>query len=79
MRCGIVAKRAPAVLLPHPAALQAAHGQWPSPSPGTNSPLDCLCPGSAPSDERVQINADGPVESKLETPWHGGTAARRTS
>ena len=28
-------------------ALQAAPGQWPGPSPGTNSPLDCLCPGSA--------------------------------
>jgi hypothetical protein len=28
-------------------ALQAAPGQWPGPSPGTNSPLDCLCLGSA--------------------------------
>lgn len=28
-------------------ALQAATGQWPGPSPGTNSPLDCSCPGSA--------------------------------
>ena len=28
-------------------ALQAAPGQWPGPSPGTNSPLDCSCPGSA--------------------------------
>ena len=27
--------------------LQAAPGQWPGPSPGTNSPLDCLSPGSA--------------------------------
>ena len=27
--------------------LQAAPGQWPGPSPGTNSPLDCLRPGSA--------------------------------
>ena len=27
--------------------LQAAPGQWPGPSPGTNSPVDCLCPGSA--------------------------------
>jgi len=25
--------------------LQAAPGQWPGPSPGTNSPLDCLYPG----------------------------------
>ena len=30
-----------------PRALQAAPGQRPGPSPGTNSPLDCLCPGSA--------------------------------
>jgi hypothetical protein len=30
-------------------ALQAAPGQWPGPSPGTDSPLDCLCPGSAPA------------------------------
>jgi hypothetical protein len=28
-------------------ALQAAPGQRPGPSPGTNSPQDCLCPGSA--------------------------------
>jgi hypothetical protein len=28
-------------------ALQAAPGQWPGPSPGTNSPPDCSCPGSA--------------------------------
>jgi hypothetical protein len=27
--------------------LQAAPGQWPGPSPGTSSPPDCLCPGSA--------------------------------
>ena len=27
--------------------LQAAPGQWPGPSPGTNSPPDCLSPGSA--------------------------------
>ena len=27
--------------------LQAAPDQWPGPLPGTNSPLDCLCPGSA--------------------------------
>ena len=57
----------------HPAALQAAPGQWPGPSPGTNSPLDCLCSGSALSDERGQINAAGQVELKLETPWRGGT------
>ena len=35
-----------AALVPRP-ALQAAPGQWPGPSLGTNSPLDCLCPGSA--------------------------------
>ncbi len=29
-------------------ALQAASGHRPDPSPGTNSPPDCLCPGSAP-------------------------------
>ena len=29
-------------------ALQATPGQRPGPSPGTNSPLDCSCPGSAP-------------------------------
>jgi len=28
-------------------ALQAAPGQRPDSSPGTNSPLDCSCPGSA--------------------------------
>jgi hypothetical protein len=28
-------------------ALQAAPGQRPGSSPGTNSPPDCLCPGSA--------------------------------
>ena len=28
-------------------ALQAAPGQWPGPLPGTHSPLDCVCPGSA--------------------------------
>ena len=27
--------------------LQGASGQWPDPSPGANSPPDCLCPGSA--------------------------------
>ena len=27
--------------------LQGASGQWPDPLPGSNSPLDCLCPGSA--------------------------------
>jgi hypothetical protein len=27
--------------------LQAALGQWPSPAPGMNSPLDCSYPGSA--------------------------------
>ncbi len=45
----------------------------PGPSPGTDSPPDCSCPGSALSDERVQINAAGQVELKLETPWRDGT------
>ena len=54
-------------------SFQAAPGQWPGPSPGTNSPLDCSCPGSALSDERVQLNASGQVELKLETPWRDGT------
>ena len=27
--------------------MQAAPDQWPDPSPGTNSPPDCLSPGSA--------------------------------
>ena len=59
--------------LHHPAALQAAPGQWPGPSPGTNSPPDCLCPGSALSDERVQLNAAGQVELQLKTPGRDGT------
>ena len=41
--------------------LQAAPGQWPGPSTGTNNPLDSLCPGSAFSDERVRLNAAGQV------------------
>ncbi len=53
--------------------MQAAPGQWPGPSPGTNSPPDCLSPGSALSDERIQLNAAGQVELKLKTPWRGGT------
>ena len=53
--------------------MQAAPGQWPGPSPGTNSPPDCLSPGSALSDERVQLNAAGQVELKLKTPWRDGT------
>ena len=31
----------------HGLALQAAPGQWPGPLPGTHSPLDCVCLGSA--------------------------------
>ena len=56
-----------------PAALQAASGQWPDPSPGTNSPPDCLCPGSALANERVQTNAAGQVVLKLKTAWRDGT------
>ncbi len=59
--------------LHHPPALQAAPGQRPSPSPGTNSPPDCLCPGSALANERVQTNAAGQVVLKLKSPWRDGT------
>ncbi len=59
--------------LHHPAALQTAPGEWPGPSPGANSPLDCLCPCSALSEERVQLNAAGQVGLKLKTPWRDGT------
>ena len=59
--------------LHHPPALQAAPGQWPDPSPGTNSPLDCSCPGSALANERVQTNAARQVVLKLKTPWRDGT------
>jgi len=62
-----------AVPLHHAAALQAAPGQWPGASPGTNSPPDCLCPGSALANERVQTNAAGQVVLKLKTPWRDGT------
>ena len=57
----------------HPPALQAAPGQRPGSSPGTNSPPDCLCPGSALANERVQTNAAGQVVLKLKTPWRDGT------
>ena len=57
----------------HPPTLQAAPGQGPSPSPGTNSPPDCLCPGSALANERVQTNAAGQVVLKLKSPWRDGT------
>ena len=57
--------------------LQAAPGQWPGP-PGTNSPLDCLCPGSALANERVQTNAAGQVVLKLKTPWRDGTTHQGT-
>ena len=53
----------------HPPALQADPGQRTGPSSGTNSPLDCLCPGSALANERVQTNATGQVVPKLKTPW----------
>ena len=57
----------------HPPTLQAAPGQGPSPSPGTSSPPDCLCPGSALANECVQTNAAGQVVLKLKTPWRDGT------
>jgi hypothetical protein len=53
--------------------LKAAPGQWPGPSPGTNSPQNCWCPGSALFDERIQINAACQVELKLKTPWRDCT------
>ena len=43
------------VPLQHPPALQAASGQRPDSSPGTNSPLDCLCPGSAAAPLRFGV------------------------
>ena len=80
LECGIRALRGrrPAgagttVRLHHPPALQAAPGQRPGPSPGTNRPPDCLCPGSALANERVQTNAAGQVVLKLKTPWRDGT------
>jgi hypothetical protein len=54
-------------------ALQAASGQQCGPSPGKNSPLDCLCPGSALANERVQTNTAGRVVFKLKTAWRDGT------
>jgi hypothetical protein len=54
-------------------SLQAAPGQWPDASPGINSPPDCLCPGSALANERVQTNTAGQVVLKLKTPWRDGT------
>ncbi len=57
----------------HPPALQAAPGQRPSPSPGTNSPPDCLCPGPALANECVQTNTAGQVVLKLKSPWRDGT------
>ena len=47
-------------------------------SPGTNSPPDCLCPGSALANERVQTNAAGQVVLKLKTPWRDGTTHQGT-
>ena len=76
-RCALRRRRPPgaraAVPLHHPPALQAAPGQWPGPSPGISSPLDCLCPGSALANERVQTSAAGQVVLKLETAWRDGT------
>lgn len=42
-------------------------------SPGTSSPPDCLCPGLALSNARVQFNAAGQVVPKLKTRWCDGT------
>jgi len=54
-------------------ALQAASGQWPDPSPGTNSPLDCLCPGSAAAPDPLSWRA-GPQRQAARA----GGAARAT-
>jgi len=59
--------------LHHPPALQAAPGHRPRPSPVTNSPPDCLCPGSALAQERVRRDAAGQAARKLKTPWRDGT------
>ena len=69
------------VPLHHPPASQAAPGQRPGPSPGTNSPPDCLCPGSALANERVQTNAAGQVVLKVKTAWRdgGGKPGRKRS
>ena len=63
----------------HPPALQAAPGQRSGASPGTNSPLDCLCPGSGLANERVQTKSAGQVVLKLKTPWRDGTMHPVTS
>jgi NhaP-type Na+/H+ or K+/H+ antiporter len=45
-------------------ALQAAPGQRPGPSAGTNSPQDCSCPASAPQGG----SRSGPAEPDPRTP-----------
>ena len=45
--CGKSVHEARCARGPQALALQAAPGRWPGRSPGTNSPLDCSCPGRA--------------------------------
>ena len=57
------------------APLQGASCQWPDPSPGTNSPLDCLSPGSAAAPDPLWCpltslrEVSGPP---LRDPWRAG-------
>ena len=47
---------------------------WTTPGPLCPGPrANCLCPGSALANERVQTNAAGQVARKLKTPWRDGT------
>ncbi len=55
----------------HPPALQAAPGQWPGPSPGTNSPPDCSCPGSA-QDRRTGARQRGGPRDVIPVNVKGG-------
>jgi hypothetical protein len=76
-RCALRSRRSPSARatlpLHHTPALQAAPGHRPGPSPGANSPLDCLRPGPALANECVQTHAAGQVVLKLKTPWRDGT------
>ncbi len=67
-RSSLVAAKARA---PRPQRFVGALGQWPSRSPGTNSPLDCLCPGLAFSahQRRVAAWAHAPLRASL---WCSG-------
>ena len=66
-------------------ALQVAPRQWPGPSPGTNSPLDCWCQGSAygkcgacvPIDRASTCSATRPMRSAAPRWPPPGTPASR--